>query len=89
LATKIETCGDYTHQGDVVRVEGVFHAACGQHGGDMDIHAGTLFIQRDGRTIGHPVHGTKVLALLALALLALILLWRELVRRPVPAGSRS
>jgi hypothetical protein len=52
LAKKIEFFGDFKHEGDVVKIVGTFHAACPQHGGDMDIHALTIEIVR----VGHPVH---------------------------------
>ncbi len=42
LAEKISTFGTYKHEGDIVKVTGVFNAACAQHGGDMDIHATAL-----------------------------------------------
>jgi len=35
----IDTPGRYNMRGDTVRVTGVFHRACAQHGGDFDIHA--------------------------------------------------
>ena len=31
--------GSYKAKGDILEVEGVFHRACPQHGGDLDIHA--------------------------------------------------
>jgi hypothetical protein len=51
LARKIGTFGDYKHEGDIVRVTGVFHAACPDHGGDTDIHAQTLEIVRRGHAV--------------------------------------
>jgi hypothetical protein len=85
LASEIAVCGDYEHQGDVVRVEGVFHAACPQHGGDMDIHADSLTVERVGIALVHPVQGRRVLWLLVLAPLAAGLWWLE--RRPPASGS--
>ena len=83
LAQRIGVYGDYTHEGDVVAVEGVFNAACGQHGGDMDIHAHTLEIEIPGHVVHEPVKPVK--AWLAVALLvtacALWLLDRREVQR--------
>ncbi len=31
--------GSYREKGDIVEVTGVFHRACPEHGGDLDIHA--------------------------------------------------
>ncbi len=35
----IVATGSYRAQGDRVRIAGVFHRVCPEHGGDMDIHA--------------------------------------------------
>jgi hypothetical protein len=45
--------GDYRHTGDVALVRGTFHAACREHGGDLDIHATSLEIVREGRAVAH------------------------------------
>lgn len=39
LARGIQFAGSYHAEGDRVEITGVFHRACIQHGGDMDIHA--------------------------------------------------
>lgn len=70
LADRVEVFGDYKHQGDVVRVEGVFNAACTQHGGDMDIHADSLRILAAGRDALDAVHPRKAVAAVALAIMA-------------------
>ncbi len=49
LLRKIELTGAYGRFGDRVRVAGVFHAACPEHGGDLDIHADQLEILSRGR----------------------------------------
>jgi len=38
------SAGGYKRQGDIVRVSGEFHRACPGHGGDMDIHAGSVTV---------------------------------------------
>lgn len=70
LTRKIDNYGDYTHEGDVVRVRGVFNAACGQHGGDMDIHATALDVTIPGHRFKEPIHPVKGAVALAIALLA-------------------
>lgn len=60
LARKVRTFGDYKHEGDVVRVTGTFHAACGEHGGDMDIHARELEVIYPGRLVADPVSPWKL-----------------------------
>ena len=42
LVKEITYTGSYKFKGDVVEVNGVFHRACIQHGGDLDIHAQSL-----------------------------------------------
>ena len=53
LARRVRLFGDYRNQGDTVRVTGEFHAACREHGGDMDIHATGLEIEREGHVVTH------------------------------------
>lgn len=60
LARTVGTFGDYKHAGDVVRVVGEFHAACPEHGGDMDIHATRLEVVRSGRPVTHVVDRSRV-----------------------------
>jgi len=67
LAEKIATFGDYKHEGDIVKVTGVFNAACAQHGGDMDIHATTLEVTVPGRHAADPVKSWKLALAVVLA----------------------
>ncbi len=78
-ARRIAFFGDYKHEGDIVRVVGTFHAACREHGGDMDIHADSLVLLRPGHPVEHVINGGRLLIAVALLLLAGIL-W-ELQRR--------
>jgi hypothetical protein len=39
LAKQITYAGSFKSKGDIIAVEGVFHRACLEHGGDLDIHA--------------------------------------------------
>lgn len=70
MSNAIKTYGDFKTNGDVVRVTGVFHAACKEHGGDMDIHATSLQVVSSGLPIKHPVPGWKVLIAVAMVLIA-------------------
>jgi hypothetical protein len=70
VASAITVGGDYKHQGDMVRVGGVFHTACAEHSGDMDIRTDALTISRPGRRIAHPLEFWRVLGLLVLVPLA-------------------
>jgi len=51
LARRVRLFGDYRTEGDTIRVSGEFHAACREHGGDMDIHATALEVVRGGRAV--------------------------------------
>ena len=73
LARTITYFGNYKHEGDVVRVSGVFNAACAQHGGDTDIHATSLVVVRVGHPAADPVTPSKVAWAVGLVLLALAL----------------
>jgi hypothetical protein len=65
--------GDYKHEGDIVTVNGVFNAACAEHGGDMDIHATGLEIKQVGRLVVDPIPPSKLAWAVGLGLLALVL----------------
>ncbi|MDP2183336.1 MAG: hypothetical protein Q8K99_12310 [Actinomycetota bacterium] len=59
MARKIEICGDYHHEGDTVRIVGVFNAACSEHGGDMDIHATAVEVVTPGHHVNDPIEYWK------------------------------
>lgn len=48
MAESIQHMGGYGQIGDQVEVVGTFHRACAEHGGDMDIHADTIRIVKNG-----------------------------------------
>lgn len=82
LAAKIRFYGDYLYDGDVVKVTGIFHAACREHGGDMDIHAVQLEIVRVGYPIAHKVNHRRLLEGAFMFCLTGILFWvRTFARR--------
>jgi hypothetical protein len=75
--------GSYREKGDLVRLRGVFHRACPDHGGDMDIHVESVEPLERGGAVAHPV-GRARLALVPLSLLAaagLYWFWRRRERR--------
>lgn len=81
-ASRIAAFGDYKHHGDVVEVTGVFHAACPQHGGDMDIHADSLRIVREGHRVERSVSPRRILAAGMMgALTVLLFIVRAVLRR--------
>jgi len=70
LAEKVTVFGDYTHEGDVVVVRGIFNAACAQHGGDMDIHAQSLSVKVPGHEVHEAVKPVKAAVAVVMLLLA-------------------
>lgn len=73
LTDAIQKFGGYNQNGDVVKISGVFHAACAQHGGDMDIHATSLQIVNSGLPITHPIPLWKIYVACAMAVLGLLM----------------
>ncbi|MEJ5187050.1 MAG: hypothetical protein WHT46_08220 [Candidatus Geothermincolales bacterium] len=82
MAREIRHTGDYREKGDKVRVSGVFHRACRDHGGETDIHALSLQVLKRGYTFDRPFDWGKLAVALVL-LVSTALLWRarEKVRR--------
>lgn len=74
LAKEIKFTGNYRSRGDRLEVVGVFHRACLEHGGDLDIHARSLLKVTGGRIVKENLNFDKVK--LSLVLLgALFLIW--------------
>lgn len=87
LASRIALFGDYAHHGDLIEVSGIFHAACTQHGGDMDIHGHTLRIARPGYEVALPIGRPRLRAAgMLVALTALLFLARAILRRQGKPG---
>jgi hypothetical protein len=60
LLGDVATPGRYGMHGDEVRVTGVFHRACAEHGGDMDIHAEKIELLGAGYPVSHGVQLWKL-----------------------------
>ncbi len=84
----IHILGGYKNKGDQVRVTGIFHRACREHGGDTDIHASRIEVLEPGHPISHPFNYWKLGVALALAALALSLgyVWWKRARPFQPEG---
>lgn len=78
----IQYTGSYRFRGDWVRVTGVFHAACPQHGGDVDLHADRLQVIAPGGPTPHPVSAWEAIgAMTALALTIGLMVWTHRIER--------
>jgi len=79
-AQQIAVVGGYGMRGDSVRIEGVFHRACAEHGGDLDIHADTVTVLSVGTAVQMPVSRLIMILAIALPLPAaglLLLVWKN------------
>jgi hypothetical protein len=67
---QIQFYGDYKHKGDLVKIAGVFHKACSEHGGDVDIHCTDIKIIETGHNIHEQISTYKVVLTVSLILIA-------------------
>lgn len=49
LTDGVQNYGGYKTNGDIVKVRGIFHAACSEHDGDTDLHAASVEVVSAGR----------------------------------------
>jgi len=81
LIKDIHYMGSYKFKGDVIEVNGIFHRACLQHGGDLDIHAQSLTKRITGRPTPEIPHfkkrNTVILLLGALGLIWILILLKR------------
>ena len=59
LAKEIEFVGNYKSRGDNLEIAGIFHRACLEHGGDLDIHAQSLRRLGNGRIVNQRLNLEK------------------------------
>ncbi len=82
LVKDILYAGSYKSRGDWVEVVGVFHRACAQHGGDLDIHGQSLKKTNPGRIIPERLHHGKMkLVFILLGVLGVVWILSLLKRR--------
>ncbi len=79
-AKQISVVGGYGKHGDTIHVEGVFHRACVEHGGDLDIHANTVAVLHAGESVQMPL--SRLVTILAIVLpvpaaVLLFLVWKR------------
>lgn len=78
---KITYFGGYKAIGDRIGVEGIFHRACSRHRGELDIHAHSIKIVKQGHIVKHPINLHKVRIALILSLIAIIVVIIHLLRQ--------
>ncbi|MCM8782032.1 MAG: hypothetical protein NC828_03165, partial [Candidatus Omnitrophica bacterium] len=67
----VKNKGGYNYKGDILLVRGIFHRACPQHGGDLDIHLDSITKIKDGVFTPHYIKGAKVVRAIRLFVVAL------------------
>ena len=75
--------GNYKNKGDVIQITGIFHRACKEHGGDVDLHSSDFTIISSGHSMKHSISPQKLGVALILSLLAvsLILYYRKILKK--------
>ena len=70
--------GSAAARGDTLRVRGIFHRSCPEHGGDLDIHAATLEVVSPGELKRETLHAGRMALAAGLLLSAAVafFLWR-------------
>jgi hypothetical protein len=81
LTKDIFYTGNYKHQGDAVEIIGIFHRACTEHGGDLDIHAQSLRKIKAGMPAPEKSDIEKRNLIIVLAGVALLLWILSLLKR--------
>lgn len=81
LSQEISYTGSFKARGDKISVEGVFHRACPEHGGDFDIHALSLKKISGGRQTAEGMNILKRnFALILFGVLCLVIILSRLKR---------
>lgn len=70
---KINVFGGWKNKGAIVRVTGVFHRACPEHGGDTDIHADLVDVVAPGRPFSKPFKWVELFVIVTLAVVIAVL----------------
>jgi len=82
MSKEINYLGSYKAKGDILEVEGIFHRACPQHGGDMDIHAQVIKKIQAGHAVKETLDTNKRNIVLILAgVLCLALIFQALKKK--------
>lgn len=76
---QVKCVGNYENKGDILEVKGVFHRACAEHGGELDIHAEGLTVIKAGYCRKAPVDMTriKLTAIFLFLTLSMIIIFRK------------
>jgi hypothetical protein len=81
MLSMISTVGRYGQVGDTLQVTGVFHRACREHGGELDIHAVQMTVVKAGYAVAWPTAGWMIFGACAFVAMDAVLLIVYLKRR--------
>ena len=59
-AAEIAVFGDYRHTGSTLQVTGIYHVACDEHQGELDVHASQVDIIEEGQAEEHVVSAKRL-----------------------------
>jgi hypothetical protein len=65
--------GNFMSAGDTIEVAGIFHRACLEHGGDLDIHARSIHIISPGYPLSNQIDHNKIKAVFTLSLILAVI----------------
>lgn len=77
----VKFAGDYKNHGDIIEVNGTFNRACSIHNGELDIHADTVRIVKEGHSFTRTIDLKKInftIALFAFIILIVIIFRKRL-----------
>ncbi len=78
-ARDVTIAGNHKATGDRIKITGIFHRSCPEHGGDLDIHAENIRMVLKGKLLAEKVDPDKVrVFFFLLGILCLILLLSRL-----------
>lgn len=83
----VTIAGRYGYHGDTIKINGVFHRACAEHGGDFDIHAEKIEVSQKGYAVGHSFTIIKIIissVLFSAAIICMVLIFKK--REPRLSG---
>lgn len=69
-AEKVSYYGNYKYKGDIVKITGIFHRACTDHGGEADLHSSSIVIIEEGHAVKEQVSYSKIITAIILTFFA-------------------
>jgi hypothetical protein len=81
LAQGISYTGSYKSKGDWIEVTGIFHRACQEHGGDLDIHAQDMRKLSQGRKIKEGINPVNKVLFFTLSGILVVIWISKLLKR--------